>query len=142
MPLHLLKLCVGVATIADLETRVAERLATRVGAGESPVMIVTTRMVPKRSAEILAGGSLYWVVKGQIAARQRVLDICPFVDAAGTGRCRLDLDPPLVPVLPRVCRAFQGWRYLDDPPPDVAEIAGASEMPEALRRSLRELCLI
>jgi len=77
--------------------------------------------------------------------RERILDIRPFVDKEGIGRCRLVLDPKCVPVRPRPYRAFQGWRYLNakDAPPDLSRVAkGASNMPEPLRRELRELGLL
>lgn len=143
MALHLLKLAVGAATIADIEAHVAERLARC--AGQQPHGAVhTTRMVPKRADEILAGGSLYWVVRGQIAARQAVVAIRPFTDVDGTGRCDLVLDSTVVAVAPRPCRAFQGWRYLapGSAPKDLASLIGGVDLPEALRRDLAELCLI
>ena len=141
MPLHLLKLCVGADTIADLEANIATRLSQRGIDGEH---IHTTRMVPKRVEEILAGGSLFWVIRGQIAARQPMQDIRPFTDEAGISRCHLVLHPQVVPVLPRPCRPFQGWRYLADDvrPQDLGAVAGAADMPEHLRYALRELCLI
>ena len=143
MALHLLKLAVGATTIADIEAHVAERVARR--AGERPQGAVhTTRMVPKRADEIVDGGSLYWVVRGQIAARQAVLAVRPFTDGDGVGRCDLVLDPGVVAVAPRPCRAFQGWRYLAAAaaPADLASLVGGIELPEALRRELAELCLI
>jgi hypothetical protein len=102
-------------------------------------------MVPKRAAELLDGGSIYWVIRGEILCRERILDIRPFVDRDGVGRCRLVLDPQCVPVQPRPYRAFQGWRYLQakDAPPDLGRVApGAVNMPEPLRRELRELGLL
>lgn len=143
MTLHLLKLAVGAATIADIEAHVAERLARRVG--ETPHGAVhTTRIVPKRADEILDGGSLYWVVRGQIAARQAVVAIRPFTDVDGTGRCDLVLEPIIVAVAPRPCRAFQGWRYLapGSAPTDLSSLIGGVDLPEDLRRDLAELCLI
>lgn len=144
MPLHLLKLCVGAGSIADLEGFIARRLADRGAAGRPVEHVHTTRMVPKRAAEILDGGSLYWVIRGQIAARQRLLTIRPFTDADGIGRCDLVLEPTVTPVLPKPCRPFQGWRYLadDTKPRDLDVAGGASQMPETLRYALRELCLI
>ena len=70
-------------------------------------------MVPKRAEELLDGGSIYWVIRGEMLCRERILDVRPFVDKDGIGRCRLVLDPKCVPVRPRPYRAFQGWRYLD-----------------------------
>ncbi len=143
MPLHLLKLCVGVATIGDLESHIDERLRSR-RAGEPADIVHTTRVVPKRATEILDGGSLFWVIRGHVAARQSVRDIRPFTDADGIGRCHLLLDADVVPVLPRPCRAFQGWRYLDHAtrPADLAGLDGALDMPERLRLDLRELGLL
>src|SRR6266404_595997 len=71
-----------------------------------------TRMVPKRAGELRGGGSLYWVIRGEIMCRQRILDVRPFVDKEGVGRCHLVLEPKVVLVEPRPWRAFQGWRYL------------------------------
>ncbi len=102
-------------------------------------------MVPKRADELLDGGSLYWVIRGEVMCRQRLVDIEPFVDRGGIGRCRLKLEPKLTLVEPRVWRAFQGWRYLaaKDAPRDLDRVApGARNMPETLRRELRELGLL
>jgi hypothetical protein len=102
-------------------------------------------MVPKRVDELLDGGSLYWVIRGQIMCRQDLVAIRPFVDKDGVGRCRLVLRPKVVPVEPRPFRAFQGWRYLasKDAPRDLDHAApGARNMPEQMRRDLRELGLL
>lgn len=144
MALHLLKLAVGAASIADIEAHVAARLATRRAAKQPLEAVHTTRMVPKRVDEIVGGGSLYWVVRGQIAARQTLVAIRPFTDADGIGRCDLVLDPAVVAVAPKPCRPFQGWRYLPDvsAPADLSSLAGAEALPEMLRHALAELCLI
>ena len=145
MPLHLLKLCVGVDSIADLEAEIESRLERRVAAGLAPEQVHTTRMVPKRVEELVDDGSLFWVIKGQLCARQRLLAIRPFTDGEGIGRCHLVLEPVVVPVLPRPLRPFQGWRYLADAdkPRDLDDgLAGAAAMPEHLRYALRELCLL
>jgi len=145
MALHLVKLCVGATSIGDMEEWIAERLAARRARGAKVEQIHTTRMMPRRGAELLDGGSLYWVIKGQMAARQKLLDIRPVTDADGIARCELVLEPLLIPVMPRPLRAFQGWRYLkaEAAPADFARGTGAiAEMPEELRRQLRELGLI
>lgn len=145
MALHLLKLCVGAESIADQEAWIAERRRAAKKAGRPFEQFHTTRMVPKRIAEILDGGSLYWVIKGFVAARQELTDIRPFTDTDGISRCHLVLNPELVPVAPRSCRPFQGWRYLPaaDAPRDLtAQDADVSHLPEPLRRELRELGLI
>lgn len=145
-PLHLLKLCVGAESIRDLESWIEENRLYARRAGQAYEQRHTTRMVPKRMDEIAGRGSLYWVIKGQLCARQRVLAIRPFTDAGGIGRCHLVLDPDVVPVQPRPCRPFQGWRYLADAdaPADLsgAAAAGLAEMPEAMRRELADLGLL
>ncbi|MGI3902577.1 MAG: DUF1489 family protein [Janthinobacterium lividum] len=145
MPLHLLKLCVGAESIADLDGWIAARLAEQRRAGQTPEQRHTTRMVPKRMAELLDGGSLFWVIKGQVAARQRLLAVRPFTDVDGIGRCHLVLEPEVVAVETRPCRPFQGWRYLeaDAAPRDAGHgHPDLVAMPEALRRELRDLGLI
>jgi hypothetical protein len=102
-------------------------------------------MVPKRAAELTDGGSLFWVIRGEIACRQRIRAVRPFRDKDGIGRCGLVLDPKVVLVAPRPFRAFQGWRYLaaKDAPRDLAKaVPGAAAMPEKLRRELSQLGLM
>jgi hypothetical protein len=145
MPLHLIKLCVGAESIADLEEWVAERVAERVRRGGAPRSQHVTRMAPRRADELVDGGSLYWIIKGQLAARQGLLEIEPFVDTDGIGRCRLWLAPEVKWVRPRPMRPFQGWRYLSDKdaPPDLkAASGGVADMPESLRRELGDLGLL
>ena len=81
------------------------------------------------SNELLDGGSIYWVIRGQIACRERILAVRPFVDKEGIGRCHLVLDPKCVLVEPRPFRAFQGWRYLEvkDAPRDLERAAPGVE---------------
>jgi len=146
MTLHLIKLSVGTDSVEDLQSWIDGRLkAERKRGTKQPQRVHVTRMVPKRADDILDGGSIYWVIRGEIACRERVLGIEPFVDGEGIGRCRLILDPKCVPVRPRPFRAFQGWRYLEtkDAPPDLGKVArGTEAMPEEMRRELRELGLL
>jgi hypothetical protein len=145
MALNLIKLCVGADSVRDLEDWIKQRLRDKRKRGEKPEHIHRTRMVPKRADELIDGGSLYWVIRGEIACRQRICDIRPFVDKDGVGRCGIVLEPKVVLVEPRPFRAFQGWRYLAerDAPRDLAKVAkGAIAMPESLRRELRELGLM
>ena len=145
MTQHLLKLCVGADSIADLEGWIGARMALQQARGQQPEQAHTTRMVPRRVAELLDGGSLFWVIRGQIAARQTLLAIRPFTDGDGIGRCDLVLEPVVRPVQLRPCRPFQGWRYLaaDAAPGDIDALpAGAMAMPEELRRELRSLGLL
>lgn len=145
MPLHLIKLCVGCDSVRDLEDWIKQKLKSKRKNGEKPERIHVTRMVPKRADELIDGGSLYWIIRGEVACRERIREIRPFVDKDGIGRCGLVLDPKLVLVEPRPYRAFQGWRYLaaKDAPRDLDKVVkGAAAMPETLRRELRELGLM
>ncbi|TGE01890.1 DUF1489 family protein [Methylobacterium nonmethylotrophicum] len=146
MPLHLLKLCVGCESIADLEEWIAARRAESARQSRPHEQAHITRMVPKRGDEIVGAGSLYWVIRGLIACRQPVLAIRPFTDGEGVGRCRLVLDPEVTPVEPRPCRPFQGWRYLaaSDAPRDISRNAAGdlAAMPESMRRELASLGLL
>ncbi|WP_181705272.1 DUF1489 family protein [Chthonobacter rhizosphaerae] len=144
MPLHLIKLCVGAESVEDLDQWIRERLAVQAAAGLDPEQTHTTRMIPKRAPEIVDGGSLYWVIKGQVQVRQRILAIRPFKDGDGIERCDLVLEPELVRTAFQPRRPFQGWRYLEakDAPADILRRRGDDGMPAELRRELQELCLI
>ena len=145
MPLHIIKLAVGCDSVKELKEWIAERMRTAKKNGLPQRHIHTTRMTPKRTEEILSGGSLYWVIRGEVAAREKIIAIEPFRDKDGIGRCRLVMQPKVIPVMPRPMRAFQGWRYFDhgEVPPDVGSAgAGVADMPEPLRRELRELGLL
>lgn len=145
MSLHLIKLCVGGRDVEDLrawqQSRAAPRKRTRNGV--FPVHV--TRMSPTRVAELLDGGSLYWVMKGFVRCRQRLVDIETFTDAEGVKRCKLVLDPDIIVVQRRAKRPFQGWRYYDarDVPPDASGGADeAEDMPEDMRAALEALGLL
>jgi hypothetical protein len=145
MALHLIKLCVGCDSVKDLEEWIREKRRRLKKSGGVQEHIHNTRMVPKRAGELLDGGSLFWVIRGQIMCRQRLIAVRPFVDNEGIGRCRLALQAKVVLVESRPFRAFQGWRYLEtkDAPRDLDRAApGAAAMPEQLRRELRELGLL
>ncbi len=145
MAVNLLKLCVGVSDIEELESWIAERRALALKAGVPFEQTHTTRMVPNRAEELLDGGSLYWVIRGEIAARQKLLAITPFVDGEGIRRCALVLEPEVIRVVPRPSRPFQGWRYLkaEDAPVDLAQAGEAiADMPEEMRRELAALGLL
>ena len=108
MPLHLIKLAVGCESVKELKGWVAERMATAKKKGLPLRHIHVTRMTPKRDEEMLAGGSLYWVIKGEIAAREKLIAIEPFRDKDGIGRCRLVMQPKVIAVSPRPMRAVPG----------------------------------
>ena len=146
MPLHLIKLAVGCDSVRELKQWVAERMATAKKKGLPQRHIHITRMTPKREDEILAGGSLYWVIRGEIAAREKIIALEQFRDKDGIGRCRIVMQPKVIAVSPRPMRPFQGWRYLkpDSAPADLGKTSarGVAAMPEPLRRELRDLGLL
>jgi len=133
--LHMLKLCVGAESVGDLEQWQRGRLAA---VGE---VRHVTRMWPRRAAELLTGGSLYWVIKGLVLARQRIVALAPEDGEDGVRRCALVLDPALVRTEPQPRRPFQGWRYLTpaEAPPDVGATAAEAALPAALQLALAEM---
>jgi hypothetical protein len=134
MTIHIVKLCVGADSVEDL----AEWQKGQIKKRKRPVC--GTRMWPKRVKDVLDGGSLYWVIKGVILVRQRIVEVAEVRDNHGL-RCGLWLDRELVRTSPQPRRAFQGWRYLEpkDAPADLSELKGGVELPEHLRRQLVEL---
>ncbi len=115
MSLHLIKLSVGCSSSEELASWIKQRMKQRKARGEKPEHIHTTRMAPKRAEELLDGGSLYWVIKGQIAAREKLRDIRPFTDKDGISRCRLVMEPKLVLVEPRPFPRLPGAGVISTP---------------------------
>ncbi|NKC32592.1 DUF1489 family protein [Falsiroseomonas selenitidurans] len=140
--LHLLKLCVGPKEVAELAAGQARR------AQLDPPLRHQTRMIPKRAAELVEGGSLYWVLSGLIRVRQRILAVREERWDDGSACAGLVLDPHLVLLQPRPQKPFQGWRYLEPAaaPPDAPLGSGPTDgldaLPPALRRELEALCLL
>jgi hypothetical protein len=141
-PLHLLKMAVGIADLDDLRRVRAARVAQLGGS------FVVTRNHPRRTAELLRGGSLYWVIRGQIRARQRLVDFRSERDEKGRAYCLIEVAPALIVTLWRPWRPFQGWRYLPpgDAPPDAmgdAEtVPAGGPMPARMAAELRALGLL
>jgi len=139
-PLHLVKMAVGASDVEELRRFRAQRFAER------GVSWVYTRNHPRRSEAVLDGGSLYWVVKGQIRARQRVTGFRSERDDNGRAYCLILTDTEFVVTLPRAFRPFQGWRYLlpSDVPKDAPGGPGGdfTAMPDHMLSELRELGLI
>lgn len=139
MSLHIIKLCVGAQSIEDLSDWQKQRRR------DHGVIAHRTRMIPKRREELLDGGSIYWVIKGQIAVRQPLADLRVMTCDDGIKRCDLVLKEGLIPVYPTPRRAFQGWRYLneEDAPDDLNEkTMGLGAIHPKMRADLVELCLI
>lgn len=135
---HLLKLSVGTEDVADL----ADWQASRRAQTDDGLPRHVTRMWPKREAEVLNGGSIYWVIKGVILCRQRLLRLDEAIGGDGIRRCALVLDPELVRVEPATKRPFQGWRYLSaaDAPRDLAAHRQHEDaLPPALSAALADI---
>jgi hypothetical protein len=141
MPTHLLKLCVGAATVDDLAAWRDEWAARERAAGRPETLLHVTRNWPKRAEALLAGGSLYWVIAGAVRARQRILALEPVDEGDGVQRCGLRLAAAVVRTAPRPVRPFQGWRYLEakDAPADLAGAEGLAELPPELESALAEV---
>jgi hypothetical protein len=139
MALHLIKLCVGVSEVEEMQSWV------KISRGRDETLDHVTRMFPRRKAEIVPGGSLYWVIRGLIMCRQPIADLEAVKGRDGIERCRIVFKPQIIRVRPTPRRAFQGWRYLEaaDVPPDLKKGEKiAADMPEALQRELAALGLI
>lgn len=144
MALNLIKLCVGIESAEQLQDFMAARKALHETTGSIYEPKHTTRMMPKRKDELLDGGSLYWVMKGQVRARQKFVDVRQFTDGEGISRCDLVLSPDLIFTQWQPRRAFQGWRYLkvEDAPPDLDNSGGADVLPLEFQQELAELGLL
>jgi len=135
MTVHLIKLCVGAESITDLAEWQAERLAEKKRARQPQEILHITRSTPARAQDVLSGGSLYWVIKGYVCARQRITELRP-VTKNGQPHCALVLDPEIIRVAPRAHRPFQGWRYLDASAAPADLSSSTADMSEKLQREL------
>jgi hypothetical protein len=141
MALHIIKLAVG---IDDIEHLIKVQKTLRLPSGNPRCR---TRNAPRRADELIAGGSLYWVIGGYIMARQKVLKLHTR-RRDGKPECLIELSPDPVPVAPTHRRAFQGWRYLkgEDAPPDIAKARSKAfvdpKMTKEMQRELRRLGLL
>jgi len=134
---NIVKLCVGADAVEDL----ARWQKAHFGAGPA---VHVTRMWPKRTDEVLGGGSLYWVIKGQILGRQRILALEEEPGPDGVTRCAIVLDGRIIRTEPMPKRPFQGWRYLApaDSPRDLPEGRAAEEaLPREVLTILSEIGL-
>ena len=139
--LNLIKLCVGAKSVSDLNQRqLAQGVSTTINVKRKIVHV--TRMWPKREVELLAGGSLYWVFKGLILARQEIISLEEIRGSDHIKRCGIVLSEKIIKTSPKPKRAFQGWRYLtsDQAPPDVGEFSQIEEeIPHSLQLELARL---
>jgi hypothetical protein len=127
--IHMIKLCVGVATLEELEGYREERAHWWGADYGEDVHVHRTRTRPKRAAEMEGVSSIYWVISGVIRCRQPILRLAEAIDEQGIPCCDIIMSPDLVRTMPRPKGPFQGWRYLDprDAPADVDEVGGFAE---------------
>ncbi len=142
MPLHIIKLCVGISSVEQLEVHRATRCVRINGVG-GKLHVHVTRMMPKRAAEIEGAGSLYWVISGAIRCRQEIIQLARKTDAEGRSCCHIIMKPDLIRTVPRARRPFQGWRYLavSDAPADL-DAGGNVQNSAELAGELADLGLI
>jgi len=143
--LNIIKLAVGIEDFEHLSAVQQRRLADeKAKRGNEARLWHRTRHAPRRAEELLDGGSMYWVIKGRVAARQRLIGFEKDTDEEGRKFCFIQLDPELVPTASRRHRAFQGWRYLKaaDAPPDQPKRSGEEDFPPEMAAELRELGLL
>ena len=139
MTVHLKKLSVGSETLESLIIRQRQVL------DESKPLLHPTRNWPRRKDELLDGGCLFWIIKGQIVARQPIKDFVEISQLDGKPKCGILLVPGLIPVWPKKVRIFQGWRYLEeiDVPADMpVDDTDETPLPISLAKELRELGLL
>lgn len=138
MSVHLKKLSVGSVSIDNLKNWQNRALK------QGRPIIHPTRNWPKRADELLDGGSMFWIIKGQMTVRQPIADLIEVKREDGRPACGIVLHPELIPVWPRRVRIFQGWRYLEteDAPEDLPHTEDAAPMPAELAAELRELGLL
>lgn len=134
MTIHMVKLCVGADDIDDLVNWQKRLMKTL------PNPVHHTRMQPKRSQELLNGGSIYWVIRRAIRVRQRIIDIREVADREGRAMCELVFDPEIVQTRAQPKRPFQGWRYLkpSDAPADLKSGEKAVDIPASLDDALKK----
>ncbi|NQU59591.1 MAG: DUF1489 domain-containing protein [Rhodospirillales bacterium] len=145
MTIHLIKLSVGVEDVEHLARIQAGRLKDALNSGEKPELKHITRNTPRRAAQVLDGGSIYWVIKGFIRARQAIIDIRPIDRTEGRPACGLVLEAKLIRTELRKFRPFQGWRYfpVEKAPPDAGgSKASGKDVPEDMAAELRNLGLL
>lgn len=138
MTVHLQKLSVGSESIETLADWQKTMVARRVKKGLSAHHLHVTRMFPKQKEALLDGGSIYWVIKGLIQCRNKIIALEETQTRDGRKACAIIMEPGPIPVVPTPKRPFQGWRYLkpDAAPADLSGPAGGGDLPPELRTKL------
>lgn len=142
--IHMIKLCVGIQTVEELESYREERAHWWGADYGDDIHVHRTRTRPRRAAEMEGAGSIYWVISGVIRCRQPILRLAEAVDGEGRACCDIIMSPDIVRTVPRPKGPFQGWRYLDpkDAPPDLDTGGFAEEGSQELAEELARLGLI
>jgi hypothetical protein len=142
--IHLIKLCVGVATLEELEGYRAERAHWWGADYGEDVHVHRTRTRPRRAGEIEGIGSIYWVISGVIRCRQPILRLAEAIDENGMACCDIIMAPDMVRTMPRPKSAFQGWRYIEpkDAPQDLVHAGFAEDGDPKIAEELMRLGLI
>jgi hypothetical protein len=139
--MNLIKLCVGADSFEDQASWVKTRKAT---GGPNYLSSHVTRMWPKQEEAILNGGSLYWVIKGAIQARQKIVRLDEVIGHDGIRRCAILMEPELIRTNTAIRRPFQGWRYLkpEDAPADLPQSRVQDDaLPKDLALALADIGL-
>ena len=145
-PVNIVKLAVGVQSVEEL-ILIQKRFLNQPGGQKSKGFYHSTKLMPKKHEAIVESGSLYWVIKGVICARQKIVEIIKQEDLDGVKRCRIYLDNPIIKTTPIRKRPFQGWRYLkkNRTPPDIVDPVTATfddDIPLDVQQQLLEVGLI
>lgn len=142
--MHLIKLCVGIDSVEELAAWQVMRLEKMRKVGVEPELVHRTRQMPRQREAVLQGGSLYWVIKGFVRARQQIVALREEVDAEGRALCGIVFGHDLIATRPQPRRPFQGWRYLDpkEAPRDLPKGRAKDDpLPPKLAQALAELGL-
>ncbi len=143
MAVHILRRAFHIDSVAALIQAQKQRIEAEHAAGRPRRLYQRMRSTPKRATEILDGGAIYWVFKGYVRARQRILGIETRMDSEGRKRCFLRLDPKMVPTVLSPAKPRRGWRYLEaeEAPLDRTKAANSNgeELPHEMAAELREL---
>ncbi len=139
MPLHLVKMAVGIESIDHLAAIQKKRKSSK-----TKGLRTRTRNMPRRADELLDGGSMYWIIKGYVCIRQRILGIERKKEIEGRHYCEIRLDPTLVRTQLYPRKPQQGWRYLEDAdaPADLSAAGTDENLPPEMAAELRELGLL
>ena len=144
MTLNLIKLAVGVEDVHHLQELQTRRLKAAALRSKETKLFHITRNKPRRMAELIEGGSMYWVIKGFVRARQCILGVEDGIEGETRSGCGLVLEPILVRTQMMPWKPFQGWRYLEgeNAPVDVNSDASEVELPAEMAAELRNLGLL